>query len=336
MGFKTGIEWTDHSWSPWRGCTHRILPDGTPHEGCLNCYAERMSGRNPQTLGEWGEKGKRVAAALKSWNTVVKWNRNAQAACRKESVFPSFCDPFEKWAGYVHDHFGQVLKHPEGSHSAVYGDRFIRLDGIRKDFFALIDDTPWLWWLLLTKRPENILPMWPMTPGIPKTCVVEDGIKFDRPTQLMRRPNVALLTSISDQPSLEALMPHILKCQDIAPVIGVSAEPLLSKIDFRPYLEWGLKAPPWLCENTDTGDGAWMIIGVESDGPRVKRLSADGSITSEAQWLEAAEDIVDQCRGWGVSVFVKQIPINGRIEKDVSKFPANLQLREYPKTMVAL
>lgn len=38
MGKTTGIEWTESTWNPLRGCT-RVS------EGCRNCYAERVSAR---------------------------------------------------------------------------------------------------------------------------------------------------------------------------------------------------------------------------------------------------------------------------------------------------
>lgn len=38
MGDKTGIEWTDATWNPIRGCS-RVS------EGCRNCYAERVAAR---------------------------------------------------------------------------------------------------------------------------------------------------------------------------------------------------------------------------------------------------------------------------------------------------
>ena len=34
MAEKTGIEWTDHTWNPWRGCT-KVSP------GCAKCYMFR-------------------------------------------------------------------------------------------------------------------------------------------------------------------------------------------------------------------------------------------------------------------------------------------------------
>jgi protein gp37 len=38
MGSETGINWTDSTWAPIRGCS-RIS------EGCRHCYAERIAAR---------------------------------------------------------------------------------------------------------------------------------------------------------------------------------------------------------------------------------------------------------------------------------------------------
>ena len=46
MGEGTKIEWANHSWSPWRGCT-KVSP------WCANCYAETLAKRNPAVLGGW-------------------------------------------------------------------------------------------------------------------------------------------------------------------------------------------------------------------------------------------------------------------------------------------
>ena len=43
MGQKTKISWTDHTFSPWFGCT-RVA------KGCENCYAEHLRVRQcPET-----------------------------------------------------------------------------------------------------------------------------------------------------------------------------------------------------------------------------------------------------------------------------------------------
>lgn len=48
MAEATKIEWTDHTFNPYRGCAK-------VHAGCTNCYAEQQSKRNPGLLGVWGE-----------------------------------------------------------------------------------------------------------------------------------------------------------------------------------------------------------------------------------------------------------------------------------------
>src|ERR1051326_1112818 len=46
MSADTGIEWTDYTWNPVRGCS-RVS------EGCRNCYAEIMAARFSDP-GMWG------------------------------------------------------------------------------------------------------------------------------------------------------------------------------------------------------------------------------------------------------------------------------------------
>jgi protein gp37 len=74
----------------------------------------------------------------------------------------------------------------------------------------------------------------------------------------------------------------------------------------------------------------WVIIGVESNGPRVGRLSLDGKAT-EADWLGWAVSIVEQCHAAGVAVFVKQVPVGGRLVHDVEQFPEALRYQEFPR-----
>ena len=67
----------------------------------------------------------------------------------------------------------------------------------------------------------------------------------------------------------------------------------------------------------------WVIVGCESLGGRAGRFQ-DG-------FIKAAISIVRQCKEAGVPAFVKQIPIDGKVVKDITKFPEELQVRQYPK-----
>jgi protein gp37 len=62
----------------------------------------------------------------------------------------------------------------------------------------------------------------------------------------------------------------------------------------------------------------FVVVGAET-GP--KRRHCD------IEWIRS---IVQQCQAGGVQVFVKQIEINGKVEKDIEKFPEDLQVRDLP------
>lgn len=291
MGEQTGITWTDRTWSPWRGCTK-------VSEGCRSCYAEGLSGRNPKVLGEWGPNGVRVVNA--KWSTPLTWNDMAEAEMKRMKVFPSLCDPFEDFQGQMSDHRGNLLSDPEEGEPIGIG--------VFQDKFAwLWSRTPWIDWLVLTKRPENIRGMWP--------------VEFDRPGSPEVRKqyeNVWLGTSVEDQASADYRIPHLLKCRDLSPVLWLSVEPLLGPIPFRSL------------EGID-----WVIIGNESNGKKNGRYGIDPRATAD-DWYIWTQLIIDQCRAAGVAVFVKQIPIGDHVQKDPSKFPSWLRIQEFPDYKPAL
>ena len=62
----------------------------------------------------------------------------------------------------------------------------------------------------------------------------------------------------------------------------------------------------------------WVIIGA---------MSGRNKQRTKTEWIG---NIVAQAKKFNKPVFVKQIEINGKVEKDISKFPKELQLREFP------
>jgi len=62
----------------------------------------------------------------------------------------------------------------------------------------------------------------------------------------------------------------------------------------------------------------WVIIGTMSGK---KRKPTNNDLVTQ---------IVNICKKKNVPVFIKQLEINGKVEKDISKFPKELQLREFP------
>ena len=279
MAENSAIGWTHHTFNPWRGC-QKVAP------GCTNCYAEALAKRNPSVLGTWGPQGTRVAAAAAYWREPLKWQRQAAAAGERPRVFcASLADVFEDWNGPITNARGENL--------------LCNLADLRRRLFDLIDETPDLDWLLLTKRPENILRM---TPAVRVNSQQQADDRNER-GELYRR-NVWLLTSVSEQATADANIPALLACRDLAPVLGVSAEPLLGPINLQ--AAGALAAPDWL------------IVGGES-GPRRRPC--------EVAWIV---DVVDQCRAAALRCYVKQDagPLpgqQGRIPDDVwtvKEFPS--------------
>lgn len=87
----------------------------------------------------------------------------------------------------------------------------------------------------------------------------------------------------------------------------LSAEPLLGLIDMQlQYI-----APEDLPFD-------WVVVGAESGANRRP---------CKIEWVES---IVRQCRQAGIKVFVKQLDIEGKLEKDIAKFPPELQIRQVP------
>lgn len=125
------IEWTHHTFSPWRGCTKVSA-------GCTNCYAETMAKSNPAILGEWGPNGTRVIASESYWLQPISWNKEAEAAGKRRRVFCApLCDVFEG---------------PDTMPSEVWP----QVSAARRRLYYLIEETSQLDWLLLTKRPEHV------------------------------------------------------------------------------------------------------------------------------------------------------------------------------------
>lgn len=236
----------------------------------------------------WGPNGTRVVASEAMWKEPIKWNAVAEKAGERHRVFcASLADVFEDWSGDVHDHLGEHYT--------------VGLDDIRFRLFNLIDATPHLDWLLVTKRPDNVLRMWPMTPGIPDKLMNSDASgqsvmsHAERSTPLMYRPNVWLLTSVENQEAADTRIPELLKCRDLSPVLGLSCEPLLGPVDLSHRLgsllpsEHSQEPANWVHQGID-----WVICGGES-GHNARPMHPN--------W---ARSIRDQCQEAGVPFFFKQ------------------------------
>src|SRR5206468_8037213 len=179
MGKNSSIEWTHHTFNPWWGCT-KVSP------GCKHCYAETFSHRLGMAI--WGVRNERRFFSEKHWREPLRWDREASKTGRRGRVFcASMADVFEARAD---------------------------LNSWRERLWALIDATPNLDWLLLTKRPDQIATKVPWRKNWPD--------------------NVWLGTTAENQLWAGRRIPILLKHP--AAVRFASCEPLLGPVDLSSWL----------------------------------------------------------------------------------------------------
>jgi protein gp37 len=285
MGETTGISWTHATFNPWWGCT-RVSP------GCEHCYAEQLATVR-RKLDVWGVDASRKSMSEAYWREPAKWNRKAAAAGERLRVFcASMADVFE------------LLPERNVAGRATQDEARARL-------WPLIESTPWLDWLLLTKRPQNVyrlvpwgLHVWPS--------------------------NVWLGVTAEDQRRAEERIPMLLSLP--AAVRFVSHEPALGPIDLWAFLKGPVRDASLDALMARPMPGVdWIITGGES-GP--------GARPYDLAW---ARSVVDQCRTAGVAPFVKQLganpimspgpitwPTSDRKGGDLAEWPADLRVQEFP------
>lgn len=117
MSENTKIEWADHTFNPWVGCTKVSL-------ACDHCYAEGWAKRSGSV--QWGGERRRTSEA--NWKMPLKWDAQAKSEGRRVRVFcASLADVFDNQVPFAW----------------------------RVELFQLIAKTSNIDWLLLTKRIGN-------------------------------------------------------------------------------------------------------------------------------------------------------------------------------------
>lgn len=260
---ETTISWTHkrrldgtplpgYTFNPWIGC-QKVSP------ACDSCYAEALMDKRYGRV-QWGPHGNRVRTSPENWKKPRSWNRKAIAAGERPFVFcASLADVFDN-------------KAPEGA---------------RRDLFDLIRECSQLDWLLLTKRPQNIIEMCNEAGGLP--------------------PNAALGTTVEDQQRANLNLPHLLTADEaLSPMFTfVSCEPLLGPVNLTDiHLGHGLTYNALRPGEVGIGSRvhawralSWVITGGETD--------QGGSLArpSHPQWYRALRD---QTAAYGIKFHHKQ------------------------------
>lgn len=260
MGQDSKIEWTHHTFNPWTGCT-KVSP------ACAHCYAEAWAKRTG--IVQWGDSAQRRKTSESNWRQPLIWDREAAKTGQRKRVFcASLADVFE--------------------------DRE-ELKPWRKELMHLILRTHNLDWLLLTKRPENILRM--MNESAP------------RGSSYLLRERIWLGATV-ESPDYYRRINALAQCRTWATVLFLSCEPLLAPLDLR----WWL----WGGEGLSTSSLIdWVIGGFES-GPNFRAGNEEHAI-----------DLQEQCEDANVPFLWKQN--GGRTPKAGGCLLAGREYKEFPR-----
>lgn len=245
MAENSAIEWTDHTFNPWEGC-QKVGP------GCDHCYAETRNARfGGGVAGNWGPGAPRRRTSASNWRKPLRWQAGATAFFaahgRRQRVFcASLADVFD---------------------NAVD-------PAWRADLFALIEATPDLDWLLLTKRIGN----------------VDKMLREVTNKQVMMR-NVWLGATIVNQREADRDIGTLVSLP--ARVRFLSIEPLLGPISLQFTLRQVLPGQSYP-RPIDHRGVDWVIVGGESGA---------GARPMHPDW---ARSLRDQCAAAGVPFLFKQ------------------------------
>ncbi len=314
MSTQTSIEWTDITWNPVRGCS-------LVSAGCQNCYAmkqaHRFSGEGMpyEGLTELGPHGPRWTGKItlvKDWlDKPMRWKT-----------------PRKIFVNSMSDLFHEDV--PESFIEQVFG---------------IMATTPHTY-QILTKRPERMRAFMQDRMGYnERFTVIHQGVWPPN--------NVWLGVSIEDQTTADQRIPILLKTP--AAVRWVSAEPLLGPVDLSAHVGEGIcsmradksHCDCWwdeevakCCSCGQWGYLDWVVVGGES-GPGARPYD-----------ICHIRNIVKQCQTECVPVFVKQLgakplhhcvsgspieqtgvrfPLKDRNGKDMTEWPADLRVREWPR-----
>jgi len=202
MADNTGIEWTDATWNPIRGCS-RVS------EGCRNCYAESLAKR----FSAEGLPYEGLIAKGGQWNGQIK-------------VVDHVMDQPLRWS--------KPRRIFVNSMSDLFHENVP--DSVIDEIFSVMAAAKHHTFQVLTKRPERMRDyakrVAASKPHDPVNSAVFDLVNaMNGGFAIWPLPNVWLGVSVEDQAAADERIPLLMDTP--AAVRWVSAEPLLGRVDLH-------------------------------------------------------------------------------------------------------
>lgn len=180
MGKTTGIEWTDSTWNPIRGCS-RVS------EGCRNCYAESVAARF-SGIGQAYEGLAEYKGGQPRWTGQVRLiEKHIEDPLRWKAPSKIFVNSMSD------------LFHPE-----------VKDEWLMK-IFAVMAQAPQHTFQVLTKRPERMLEV---------LANSEVSGYFQRSYGKWPLPNVWWGVSVEDQASANERLPLLIHCNAAVRIVS--------------------------------------------------------------------------------------------------------------------
>lgn len=284
MSDDTGIEWTDATWNPIRGCS-RVS------EGCRHCYAERVAARfsGPGQPYEGLTKIHKTLPVQRRWNGEVRmvpehladplrWRRPRRVFVNSMSDLFHESLTNEQIAAV----FGVMAAAPQHSFQVLTK----RARRMREWFEWVAKNTSRYTWPTDERRPA-----WEFVEEEARAYIPD--IKATATGREWPLSNVWLGASVENQAAADERIAELLRTP--AAVRWISAEPLLGPVDVVSIVAREAARAAIKADDIRAGSSLdWVVAGCES-GP--------GARPCDVAWLRSLRD---QCAAAGVAFFLKQ------------------------------
>lgn len=320
---NSSIQWTDHTFNPWEGCT-KVAPE------CAHCYAETLVDHR-FGRAKWGKGQPRRRTSENLWKQPLRWNQQPWVCDNCGFSFKLACPNCYTSAGSTGTHRARVFCLSLGD----WLDEEVPIEWLA-DLLDLIARCKNLDWQLLTKRPQN----WnerirsahndlvarnapSYVPGAYAGWIGQGVGGVVPPENIW----IGVSAGADQKASLEIpAKVHFLSC-----------EPMLHALDhfYLPTQEFD-----WIIFGGESGKNArpcnidWIRDGVQfcrrnDIAPFVKQLGAvplDRGLMNE--WPDSTS--------WGERDGWNRLLLDDSHGGDMSEWPEDLRVREFPKAREAM